>query len=254
MILLIIFVLLAVAGIYNYRNIRSKKQIAIPVNLHKLLFSNVLFYQKLTEEQRQIFQSKVITFLKETHIESVEFKLEDLDIILVAASAVIPVFYFENWHYSNLSTVIIYPDYFNKDLNYKGENRNIGGMVGTGGRFENQMILSRKALHHGFKNKTDKGNTGIHEFIHLIDKLDGDIDGIPKILLSNTYTIPWLNLIHKKIEEINNDQSDIRAYGGTNQEEFFAVAAEYFFERPKLLRRKHPELYIIMESFFCKKE
>ncbi|WP_262503029.1 zinc-dependent peptidase [Polaribacter glomeratus] len=42
------------------------------------------------------------------------------------------------------------------------------------------MILSRNALHHGFSNTTDKGNTVIYEFIHLLDK---------------QYTIPSLQLI-----------------------------------------------------------
>jgi Mlc titration factor MtfA (ptsG expression regulator) len=65
--------------------------------------------------------------------------------------------------------------------------------------------------------------------------------------------IPWLNLIHQEMENINNDTSDIRAYGGTNQQEFFAVASEYFFERPDLLKRKHPELFKMMQMCFGKK-
>jgi Mlc titration factor MtfA (ptsG expression regulator) len=32
-------------------------------------------------------------------------------------------------------------------------------------------------------------------------------------------------------------------YGATNPAEFFAVATETFFERPRLLRSKHPKLY-----------
>ncbi|MDB2462835.1 zinc-dependent peptidase, partial [Algibacter sp.] len=170
--------------------------------------------------------------------------------VLLAASAVIPVFYFDNWQYSNLSTVLIYPDNFNKDLEFVGNHRNIAGLVGTG-RFKNQMILSRKALHLGFDNKTDKGNTAIHEFVHLIDKMDGEVDGVPRVLMSHTYAIPWLKLVHDEMEAINNNTSDIRSYGGTNQQEFFAVASEYFFQRPKLFKRKHPELYKMMSDCFC---
>ena len=114
------------------------------------------------------------------------------------------------------------------------------------------MILSRKALHHGFNNKSDKGNTAIHEFIHLLDKADGDIDGIPAALLDKQFTIPYLQLVHKEMEAINNDKSDIRNYGGTSEIEFLAVAGEYFFERPKLFKRKHPELYKMLEACFIK--
>jgi len=156
-----------------------------------------------------------------------------------------------DWHYNNLDTVLIYPDYFNSELSFdkKDKDRNIGGMVGTG-QFDNHMILSKKALVFGFSNKTDKGNTAIHEFVHLLDKMDGEIDGVPEQLLGREYVLPWLQLMHKEMEAINNDSSDIRAYGGTSQAEFFAVASEYFFERPDLFKRKHAELYEMLERCF----
>ncbi|WP_396600812.1 zinc-dependent peptidase [Algibacter sp. R77976] len=250
--IIIVFLALIFFGIYQYKKSKPKRIKNIPDSWHNLLFEHVLFYKKLSSKEEQLlFREKMRDFLSETHVEAVNFKLDELDTILVAASAVIPVFCFDNWQYSNLSTVLIYPDNFNKDYEYAGDNRNIAGLVGTG-RFKNQMILSKKALRLGFNNKTDKGNTAIHEFVHLIDKMDGDIDGIPKLLLSHTYAIPWLRLMHDKMEAINNNTSDIRNYGGTNQEEFFAVASEYFFERPKLFKRKHPELYKMMNDCFCK--
>lgn len=235
------------------RAIKNIEKISVPNHWHSVLKDNVLFYQKLTEKEQQLFREKMAGFLASVHIRAIKFELEELDALLVAASAVIPVFRFPSWQYTNLTTVLIYPDYFDDDLKFdsKAAHRNIGGLVGTG-RFENQMILSRKALHHGFHNKTDKGNTAIHEFIHLLDKSDGVIDGIPEVLLEKQYTIPYLQLIHKKIEEINNDDSDIRNYGGTSEIEFLAVAGEYFFERPKLMKRKHPDLYKMLASCFIK--
>jgi len=233
---------------------KKKKQTnEIPKHWHVLLHDKVLFYKKLNKEEQLCFREQVQFFFNKINIESVGFELEELDELLVASSAVIPVFNFKNWSYSNIKTVLIYPDYFNEDLQFDIEatNKTIGGLIGNG-RFENQMILSRKALHHGFLNKTDKGNTGIHEFIHLLDKLDGTVDGIPKVLLANENVLPWLELIHKKIEAINKDSSDIRSYGGTSKEEFFAVASEYFFERPMLLKRKHPELFRMLSDCFKK--
>ena len=246
---------------FLYASSKSKKKATsiplekgdIPEHWHELLVDNILFYKKLTPEEQQLFCSKMFHFLETKNIEAIRFDLEELDTLLIAASAVIPVFRFKTWNYSNLTTVLIYPDYFDDDLQFdsKVEGRTIGGLVGTG-RFENQMILSRKALHHGFSNKTDKGNTAIHEFIHLLDKTDGVIDGIPAALLDKQYTIPYLQLVHKKMEEINNDTSDIRNYGGTSQIEFLAVAGEYFFERPKLFKRKHPELYKMLDACFVR--
>ena len=59
-----------------------------------------------------------------------------------------------------------------------------------------------------------------------------------------------ITIENEKIKEIRENKSDIRAYGGTNHEEFLAVTSEYFFERPKLLEKKHPVLYEYMEMMF----
>lgn len=246
------FLVLLIFGLYSYRKSKPNKSKQVPSNCVDLLEESVLFYKNLTSEKKVVFVQKLTSFLNHVYVEAVDFELEDLDIVLVGASAVIPIFNFKDFQYPNLSTVLIYPDYFNKDLSYVGEDRNIGGLVGTG-RYKNQMILSRKALHHGFLNQTDKGNTGVHEFVHLLDMLDGNVDGVPEKLMKNPNLIPWLSLMHEKMEAINNDTSDIRNYGGTKQEEFFAVASEYFFERPDLLKRKHPELYQMLEQCFGKK-
>ena len=39
-------------------------------------------------------------------------------------------------------------------------------------------------------------------------------------------------------------------YGATNPAEFFAVVTEAFFERPRALRARHPELYAEFARFF----
>ena len=73
------------------------------------------------------------------------------------------------------------------------------------------------------------------------------------MLLEKQYTIPWIDLINKKIDEIFDKESDINPYVGTNKAEFFSVVSEYFFERPKLLAKKHPELYELLEKVFNQK-
>lgn len=251
MIYIILFVVLVVFAIYAFKRNKKRPVQSFPKNWEPLLNDNVLFYRNLTPPDKKRFRTRMMLFLTEVYIEAVNTELEDLDKILIAASAVIPVFGFKQWHYNNLSGIIIYPDNFNDDLEFEqdGEKRIIAGLVGSG-RFKNQMILSRKALLHGFANETDKHNTSIHEFVHLIDKMDGEADGVPERLLEKQYITPWLKLMHEEMEAINNDKSDIRKYGGTSEVEFLATASEYFFERPDLFRKKHPELYEMLEKCF----
>lgn len=220
-----------------------------PMDWRVILLNKVPFYNALTNEEKDLFEFKIQEFLLNCRITGIKTSVEQSDKLLVAASAIIPIFHFKDWKYSNIDEVLIYPSMFNEKFETQGPDRQILGMVGSG-YMEGKMILSKPALRHGFKNESDKKNTAIHEFVHLIDKSDGTIDGIPKLLLEKQYTIPWIDLINKKIEEIYDNNSDINPYGGTNKEEFFSVASEYFFERPKLLAQNHPELYDLLEKIF----
>ena len=257
-----LFAILLILGfiitlIYVFKRINSnnswkKPTKPFPASWRKTLFENVAFYNNLNNDEKQRFEFKVHEFLLNCRITGVETEVDETDRVLVAASAIIPIFAFPNWQYFNLKEVLLYPQEFNQNFDTDGSERSILGMVGTG-YMEGKMILSKQALHYGFRNETDKKNTAIHEFVHLIDKADGSIDGIPALLLEKQYTIPWIDLIQKKIEEIYDGKSDINPYGATNKTEFFAVISEYFFERPKLLKQKHPELYTLLEEIFDQK-
>jgi hypothetical protein len=214
-----------------------------------ILKRDVSFYNSLSEEEKSKFEYKVQEFLLNCRITGIETKVDTTDKVLVASSAVIPIFKFDDWKYSTIHEVLLYPSWFNEKFELEGPDRKISGMVGNG-YMEGVMILSQQALKHGFKNESDKKNTAIHEFVHLIDKADGSIDGIPSLLLEKQYSIPWIDLILKKMDEIYDEESDINPYGGTNRAEFFAVVSEYFFERPTLLKRKHPNLYNLLEKVF----
>lgn len=251
MIYTFIFIVFVIFVGYAFYVVRAKKVKKVPKHWHNILIKNVLYYKNLSTESQAVFRKRMIAFLSEIHIDGVNTEIEELDKILIASSGIIPVFGFSNWSYNNLSGIIVYPDSFNLDLQFSDadNNKRILGMVGSG-RFEKQMILSKKAIRLAFNNKTDKHNTPVHEFVHLLDKMDGEIDGIPELFIGKEYIAPWLELMHKEMEAINNDASDIRKYGGTSKTEFFAVASEYFFERPKLFKQKHPELYTMLSRCF----
>lgn len=214
------------------------------------LEDHVLFYRQLPDAERVRFQDAMIYFLDHVKITGAGTEITNEIKLLIASGAVVPIFNFPGWHYNNLQEILVYGDAFNHDFETSGNNnRNIAGMVGTG-YMEGKMILSRHSVLEAFKNETDKSNTIIHEFVHLLDKADGDIDGIPSVLLQRQYVIPWIDMIHKEVERIKSGKSDIDPYAYVNKQEFFAVASEYFFERPDLLQNKHPQLYEILREIF----
>lgn len=233
-----------------FRNYARPKNIrSLTEEERKLLLEHVDFYQQLQPREKIRYENKIAAFLAEVHIEGVGTPIEPLDRLLVASSAVIPVFGFPDWRYQNLTNVLLYPDTFNTDFQFEGGSRNILGMVGTG-YMNGQMVLSRSALHQGFSKNAGKENTGIHEFVHLLDKSDGATDGIPENLMKHEYTVPWIKMIHQEIQRIEQGKSDINPYAVTNEAEFFAVVSEYFFEKPRLFKEKHPELYNMLANAF----
>ncbi len=251
--LLLTIVLLTALFWYFFKRKKSSNWVTptveFPNKWRVVLIENISFYNSLSPKEKKRFEFKVQEFILNHKITGVKTTLTITDKLLVASSAVIPIFGFDNWKYVNLYEILIYPAAFNAHLKMEGNGRHILGMVGNG-NMKGTMILSKEALRHGFKNETDKKNTAIHEFVHLIDRVGGTIDGIPSALMEKQYAIPWLDLINKKLEEIYEDASDINPYGGTNKAEFFSVASEYFFERPKLMQRKHPELYQSLQQIF----
>lgn len=231
-------------------NPRSKKSTMVLTDAHRaILIDKVLFYKKLNTDQKVQFEKDIVHFLEHYIITGVGFTLTDEDRLLVASSGVIPIFGFPQWTYKNLNEVLLYPNSFNGQYETKGEDRNIAGMVGWGA-MNRTMILSRNSLYEGFENDHTKSNVGIHEFVHLIDKSDGSVDGVPEIIMEKNYTIPWLKMIHEEINDIRKRDSDINPYGAVNEGEFFSVVSEYFFNQPELLERKHPELYKTLTKIF----
>jgi Mlc titration factor MtfA (ptsG expression regulator) len=114
------------------------------------------------------------------------------------------------------------------------------------------MVLSLPALRGGFDKYVD-GNTAVHEFVHLIDKADGVVDGVPEYLIPKELIKPWMKEMNRTIREIREGDSEIRTYAGTNEAEFLAVLSEYFFKKPKKLQDEHPELFALLDKIYNRK-
>ncbi len=248
---------IVVFGLILFWLLHSKKRRAIEIKSFTeserlLLQEHVSFYNDLDNAKKTNFENRMQHFIATTRITGVNTEVEELDRVLIAASAIIPIFGFKNWEYMNLNEVLLYPGSFNEAFAQDGNGRNMLGVVGTG-PYQNIMILSKQELRQSFIGNTGNSNTAIHEFVHLVDKTDGETDGIPELLLNKQYTLPWLNLMHQNIEDILSNNSDINPYGATNKAEFFAVVSEYFFKNPDLLQEKHPELYEVLTHIFRQK-
>ena len=226
---------------------------AFPPEWRRILAEQVAFYLALAPPEKERFEQQVQLFLARTRITGVQVEVDDATRLLVAASALIPVFGFPGWEYRNLGEVLIVPDAWTLGNDPNHEVKPLQGtLLGSVQGFQNQhyMRLSKASLEQGFRESLDRQNVGIHEFAHLVDQADGVIDGLPKAALPPELLQPWAAVMQREIAAIRAGNSEISDYAGTSEAEFFAVVTEYFFEKPGKLQEHHPELYELLQRAF----
>ncbi|UOR06531.1 zinc-dependent peptidase [Hymenobacter aerilatus] len=252
------FVALVVFFFYRYatRDARTRATALaqeFPDDWRQILTERVAFYLSLTKDDKHRFERRIQVFLAQTSIRGIQTEVDDTTRLLVAASAVIPVFGFPEWEYGNLGEVLIVPDAWQSPDDPNKEIKPLAGtLLGSVRGFQgaHYMHLSKASLEQGFADTIDKQNVGIHEFAHMLDQADGVIDGVPSVALPPELLQPWAEVMHREIEAIRAGNSEINDYAATNEAEFFAVVTEYFFEKPEKLQEHHPELYqLLMRAF-----
>jgi Mlc titration factor MtfA (ptsG expression regulator) len=100
-----------------------------------------------------------------------------------------------------------------------------------------------------------------HEFAHQLDFEDGRADGAPVLATEdpwyrrkNRYKA-WARVLSSEYEKLRanvaaGEKTALDEYEATNPAEFFAVATESFFERPRDLQQRYPALYEELRRFY----
>lgn len=203
----------------------------------KILKEDFDFYGKLSEKHRKQFEHRIAQFLSEKEfIARGELIVTERMKVLVAAIACMLSFGRKNYNYSLIDFILIYPAEFYSTVNgnfHKGEFN----------PKECALVLSWKDFQEGFKLNNDNLNVGIHEFMHAMQleaKRSGDVD-------STRFSKQFQNILKQLTKQEVKDQLDktkfFRDYAFTNQYEFMAVLAEYFFESPNEFKAIFPQLY-----------
>jgi Mlc titration factor MtfA (ptsG expression regulator) len=103
----------------------------------------------------------------------------------------------------------------------------------------------------------DGYNVVIHEAAHRLDLLDGRNNGRPR-LHEGVSPGEWYEGFAGAYEDFRKRAEAGRRgrrlriddYAAENDAEFFAVACEYFFEQPRILKEEYPQVYRLLGAFF----
>lgn len=156
--------------------------------------------------------------------------------ILISAIGCMLSFGRKNYSYELIDHILVYPEEFYSTINdnyHKGEFN----------PREKALVLSWKHFEEGFQITNDNLNVGIHEFMHAMQleaKQGKDLDSA-RFSKHFQEILKYLSL--KQVKTKLEETKFFRLYAFTNQYEFMAVLAEYFFESPNEFKLEFPQLY-----------
>jgi len=214
-------------------------------------------YQLLSPAQKEKIHFMILLFIDQKEFIGVKMTITDKVKVIISFYASLMRLGFELGEKDNVSTVIVYPEYFIVD-----ESQTINGIhrhnasVLEGQSTHGTVIISWQNIEQNITAR-GKENVIIHEFAHELDFEDGIADGTP--LLEDSNYQRWSDVFSKAFTTLKDlEDADMTSerlmflgnYALTNEAEFFAVCSERFFEKPDTLKTYFPHVYQELKRFY----
>jgi Mlc titration factor MtfA (ptsG expression regulator) len=234
------------------------RQAALPAAWHAVIERNVPYVSLLPAADRDELAGYVQVFLAEKSFEGCGgLEMTDEIRVTIAAQACILLLHRETDYFAKLVSILVYPstyvvpggEHIGAGIINEDEQARLGESWISG-----VVVLVWDSVLAGARDMHDGHNVVLHEFAHQLDQEDGAGDGAP-ILPQHSRYVAWARVLGHDfdalVESTRHAHHDvIDRYGATNPAEFFAVVTETFFEKPRQLKEKHPELYDQLQQFY----
>jgi Mlc titration factor MtfA (ptsG expression regulator) len=177
--------------------------------------------------------------------------------VTIAANACILLLHRKTDYYPGLSQILVYPRPYAVPV----QDWFPGGMViaGTDVRqgeswHRGTVVLSWDSVRRTAVDRRACDNVVLHEFAHQLDSSWGRGDSTP-VLQDQSAFVSWARVLQKEYHSLRSQverrgHTLLDEYGATNPAEFFAVATECFFQRPKEMLAEQPDLYHQLQAFY----
>jgi Mlc titration factor MtfA (ptsG expression regulator) len=246
--------------LHPIRTWRRKRATAVPFpeEWEDILTANFPLDRRLPEEDRRELRKRIQIFLTEKNFEGLGgLTLTDEIRVTIAAQACLLLLHRGDDVYPRLFSILVYPSvyrapvasYSDDGVVTEGEQERLGEAWNSG-----VVVLSWEDVRFGAADCRDGHNVVLHEFAHQLDMEDNVADGAPLLPRRSMY-VAWARVLGREYEQLQrevakNQRTVMDEYGATDPAEFFAVATETFFEKPRQLNAKHPELYEQLREFY----
>ena len=239
------------------RRSRIRKK-AFPSEWWEIIDRNVPFISYLGLSERMELEGHVLILLSEKRFEGAAgLKITDEVRVTIASQACILLLHRKTDYYPGLYSIIVYPhSYMASHRVPLGRGVITEEMQARLGESwtKGAVVLSWDDVRSGAADIHDGHNVVLHEFAHQLDGQDGTMNGAP-VLSNHLMYESWARVLGREYERLKNDTKLGRAtflnkYGSTNPAEFFAVATEFFFEKPHQLKQQLPQLYDELRLYY----
>lgn len=246
--------------VFNSKKRRRERALKepFPTAWREVLEKDVDHYRRLSEPDRTELENAMKIFLAEKPIVGREgFEVTDDMRVVVAAEACLLLLHRETDYFPKLDLIVLYPSAYVAPTGNAVGGTMVASEQARLGQFSSwtgQLVLAWDHVLRGAHHADDGNNVVIHEFAHQLDSEDGSTDGAPLLPTRARYAA-WAQILSQEYSQLTEDLSHnhrtvIDGYGATNPAEFFAVVTETFFEKPRQLKAKHPELYGQLADFY----
>ncbi|MEO1136540.1 MAG: M90 family metallopeptidase [Pseudomonadota bacterium] len=251
--------LLAFGARWVLKRQRRARLVAAPLSAaHKaIVVQRVPLYEKLPDELQRNLDGLINRFLDEVKFFGARgLEITDEIRLTIAAQACMLIVNKPNRWFSTLQTIHVYPAAFKSQLTeHEGHVHSTREQGRSGESWaKGPVILAWDHACYGAFIAHDGQNVVMHEFAHQLDEQTGVTDGAP-LLDADHDAGGWARAFQAAYEHLQQDlragrDNVLNAYGATNPAEFFAVATEVFFERPRALNAQDPALYAQMAQYY----
>ena len=215
------------------------------------------FYTTLTDEERARLQGILrILIAEKKWTGGEEYPVTEEMRVVISAQAALLILEIEHEYFRRVKEIIVRPRAYQAGHSHRAAS----GVVSEGMRnsgeawYRGPVILSWDGVRTGADDPKDGHNLVLHEFAHKLDMLDGFVDGTPPLHRRAAYAT-WTAVMTEEFQKLKDAarrgrRTVLDRYGATNEAEFFAVATETFFEKPRQLHQKHESLYDLLRDYY----
>ena len=201
-----------------------------------ILAENFAYYQRLSPEQQRVFERRAIRFVRQKDFIGRGLEVTLTMQVLIAAAAVQLTFGLPEIVLRHFKRILIYPDKYYSTITHQYHKGEVNPAAQA-------IVLSWKNFTEGYASPNDSLNLGLHEMAHALE-IENLIDNDEYDFLPPAGWEQWQQQAAEYRSQMNSGQPNFfRAYAATNDQEFFAIAVENFFERSTEFQQMVPELY-----------